>query len=224
MARIMVIDDDEGIRSSLHLLLTREGFDVSAHASAEDALTDFERLGVDLCLVDIMLPGMSGLEATRRLRQRSDIPILVISARDDTRDVVAGLEAGADDYVTKPFAAPELLARMKAHLRRRPDQVAPEFRVGSLKVSPAEGVVLDVNGAEVHLTATEFRLLVELARSDGRVLSREDLLERVWHYDYFGDTRLVDVHVRRLRVKIEADPAVPEHLLTVRGLGYKLVF
>ncbi len=224
MARIMVIDDDEGIRSSLHLLLTREGFDVSAHASAEDALTDFERLGVDLCLVDIMLPGMSGLEATRRLRQRSDIPILVISARDDTRDVVAGLEAGADDYVTKPFAAPELLARMKAHLRRRPDQVAPEFRVGSLKVSPAEGVVLDVNGAEVHLTATEFRLLVELARSDGRVLSREDLLERVWHYDYFGDTRLVDVHVRRLRVKIEADHAVPEHLLTVRGLGYKLVF
>jgi DNA-binding response OmpR family regulator len=148
---------------------------------------------------------------------------VIVSARDETADVILGLESGADDYVTKPFVPEELLARVRAHLRRRPDKSTNAFQMGELRVVPDEGVVRNLDGTELHLTSTEFRLLTDLASANGRVLSREDLLEHVWGYDYFGDSRLVDVHIRRLRMKIEPDPASPTYLVTVRGTGYKLV-
>jgi DNA-binding response OmpR family regulator len=170
-----------------------------------------------------MLPGMDGFECCRELRKTSAVPIIMVTARTDTHDVVAGLEAGADDYVTKPFEPKELAARIRALLRRartnEPGLVQLEF--GDLEILPEAGVVRR-SGEEVHLTRTEFLLLCELAANAGKVLSREQLLERVWSYDYFGDGRLVDVHVRRLRTKIELEPSEPRHVLTVRGLGYKL--
>jgi YD repeat-containing protein len=223
VARILIIEDDDRIRESLRLMFEGEGYGVDRAASAEDGIESFRRLASDVAIVDIMLPGMSGIEACRTLRSISDVPIVVVSARDDTTDVIAGLEAGADDYVTKPFVPQELLARVRAHLRRRPVEQAKEFRLGDLVVTPDEGAARQADGTEVHLTATEFRLLTELAMANGKVLSREDLLERVWGYDYFGDGRLVDVHVRRLRTKVEPDAANPRYLLTVRGAGYKLV-
>jgi DNA-binding response OmpR family regulator len=170
-----------------------------------------------------MLPGMTGFQCCQALRTASDLPIVIVSARDETADVILGLESGADDYVTKPFVPEELLARVRAHLRRRPDKSTNAFQLGELRVIPDEGVVRHLDGAELHLTSTEFRLLTDLAAANGRVLSREDLLEHVWGYDYFGDSRLVDVHIRRLRMKIEPDPASPTYLVTVRGTGYKLV-
>jgi DNA-binding response OmpR family regulator len=170
-----------------------------------------------------MLPGIDGFDVCRSIRRVSDVPIVMVTARADTHDVVAGLEAGADDYLTKPFAPKELSARIRALLRRaRTIDLAPtHLRFGDLEIIPEEGIVLRDN-AEVHLTKTEFRLLVELASAPGRVFSREVLLERVWGYGYFGDGRLVDVHVRRLRMKVEVDPANPRHVMTIRGLGYKL--
>ena len=169
------------------------------------------------------LPGIDGFEVCRSIRRLGDVPIVMVTARSDSHDVVAGLEAGADDYLRKPFDPKELSARIRALLRRtRPDEARPSLiRIDQLEILPDEGVVRQ-NGTEVHLTRTEFRLLVELASSSGRVLSREDLLERVWGYDYFGDGRLVDVHVRRLRTKIEPDAANPRYVVTVRGMGYKL--
>ena len=183
----------------------------------------FEDAEPELVLLDLRLPDISGFEVCRQLRSSSIVPIIIVTAQTDTYDMVAGLEAGADDYVTKPFVAKELSARIRALLRRaRTSEVSsPHLRFGDLEIVPEEGVV-QRNGEEVHLTKTEFRLLVELASSPGRVFSREVLLERVWGYGYFGDGRLVDVHVRRLRTKIEADPANPRHVVTVRGLGYKL--
>jgi YD repeat-containing protein len=169
-----------------------------------------------------MLPGANGFEACRHIRATSDIPVIIVSARDDTADVVEGLEAGADDYVKKPFVPRELLARVRAHLRRRPTG-RTAFTMGELRITPEEGTVLRVDGTEIHLTATEFKLLTELAGANGRVLSREHLLEHVWGYDYFGDGRLVDVHMRRLRAKVEPESATPTFILTVRGQGYKLV-
>jgi DNA-binding response OmpR family regulator len=200
-----------------------EGFDVDDAATGEVGVAMFSRMSSDIAVVDIMLPGMSGFETCEALRAASDLPIVIVSARDDTSDVVLGLESGADDYVTKPFVPEELLARVRAHLRRRPDKSTNAFQLGELRVIPDEGVVRHRDGAELHLTSTEFRLLTELASANGRVLSREDLLEHVWGYDYFGDSRLVDVHIRRLRMKIEPDPASPTYLVTVRGTGYKLV-
>ena len=189
----------------------------------ESALEYFSQAPADVVLIDIMLPGMDGFEVCRSIRRKSDVPIVMVTARADTHDVVAGLEAGADDYLTKPFAPKELSARIRALLRRirTTDPAVTHLRFGDLELVPEEGVVTRA-GDEVHLTKTEFRLLVELASSPGRVFSREVLLERVWGYGYFGDGRLVDVHVRRLRTKIEADPANPRHVVTVRGLGYKL--
>ncbi len=223
MARILIIEDDDRIRESLRLIFQSEGYDVDDAATGEAGIEQFGRLAADVVIVDVMLPAMSGIDACRALRAVSDVPIVVVSARDDTTDIIAGLEAGADDYVTKPYVAQELLARVRAHLRRRPVDQANAFTLGDLIVTPDEGSAKLTDGTEVHLTATEFRLLTELAMVNGKVLSREDLLERVWGYDYFGDGRLVDVHIRRLRTKIEPDPAVPTHLLTVRGTGYKLV-
>ncbi|MCB0981152.1 MAG: response regulator transcription factor, partial [Ilumatobacter sp.] len=191
--------------------------------SGEEAIDLFARSAPDVVLIDIMLPGIDGFELCRSLRRNSDVPIVMVTARNDTHDVVAGLEAGADDYLTKPFAPKELSARIRALLRRiRP--ISPnhaKLTFGDLEIVPDEGKVTRA-GEELHLTKTEFRLLCELAQNPGRVFSRESLLDKVWGYDYFGDGRLVDVHVRRLRTKVEADPANPRHVVTVRGLGYRL--
>ena len=221
--RILLVDDDERIRASMRLVLEDEGYAVEDAGSAEEALAAFGRRPADVVLIDIMLPGIDGFECCRSLRRTSDVPIIMVTARADTYDVVAGLEAGADDYVTKPFVGKELAARIRALLRRArsSEPASSVLSVGTLEIIPDEGVVRR-NGEPVHLTRTEFRLLCELASSPGRVFSREVLLERVWGYDYFGDGRLVDVHIRRLRTKVEDDPAHPEHVLTVRGLGYKL--
>jgi DNA-binding response OmpR family regulator len=221
--RILTVEDDERIRTAVKLALEDEGWSVTEAANGEDALTAFQQEPADVVLIDIMLPGIDGFEVCRSIRRSSDVPIVMVTARADTHDVVAGLEAGADDYLTKPFAPKELSARIRALLRRaRTSEVSsPHLRFGDLEIVPEEGVVRR-SGRDVHLTKTEFRVLVELAQNPGRVFSREVLLERIWGYGYFGDGRLVDVHVRRLRTKVEADPANPRHVVTVRGLGYKL--
>jgi len=221
--RILTVEDDERIRTAVHLALEDEGWQVEEAASGEEALEIFGRTQSDVVLIDIMLPGIDGFEVCRSIRRVSVVPIIMITARVDTHDVVAGLEAGADDYLTKPFAPKELSARIRALLRRSrsPEPSLESMNFDELELSPAEGAVR-MDGEEIHLTRTEFQLLIELGNNVGRVLSREDLLERVWGYDYFGDGRLVDVHIRRLRTKIEPDPANPRFVVTVRGMGYKL--
>ena len=221
-ARILLVEDDERIRASLSLALEDEGYEVDEAGSGETALERFTEQPADVVLIDVMLPGMDGFECCRQIRRGSTVPIIMVTARTDTHDVVAGLEAGADDYVTKPFVTKELAARIRALLRRaRPTDEPSLVQFGDIELRPDEGIVRR-SGKEVHCTRTEFRLLCELAANPGKVLSREQLLDRVWGYDYFGDGRLVDVHVRRLRTKVEPDPANPRHILTVRGLGYKL--
>jgi DNA-binding response OmpR family regulator len=221
--RILAVEDDERIRTAVKMALEDEGWTVEEAENGEQALESFTRHPSDVVLIDIMLPGVDGFEVCRSIRRNSDVPIVMVTARADTHDVVAGLEAGADDYLTKPFAPKELSARIRALLRRArtADPAIAHLKFGDLEIIPEEGMVLR-DEREVHLTKTEFRLLVELASSPGRVFSREVLLERVWGYGYFGDGRLVDVHIRRLRTKIEVDPANPRHVVTVRGLGYKL--
>src|SRR5689334_5354096 len=222
---VLVVEDDARIRVALGMALEEEGHHVVEAGSAEEALDLFRREPADVVLVDVVLPGMSGLDLCRELRKTSDAPIVMVTARTDTHDVVAGLEAGADDYVTKPFVVKELAARIRSALRRarRPSGggTPEQFTFGDLEIRPNAGEVR-VGGELSQLTKTEFRLLCELATHQGMVLSREQLLERVWGYDYFGDGRLVDAHVRRLRTKIERNPSEPQHLVTVRGLGYKL--
>ena len=220
---ILYVEDDERIRGSVKLALEDDGWTVQEAGTGEDAIVSFEASPTDVVLIDIMLPGVDGFEVCRSIRRASDVPIIMVTARADTHDVVAGLEAGADDYMTKPLQPKELSARIRALLRRaRPSQPGnPRLRFGELEIVPSEGVVTR-NGEEVHLTKTEFRLLVEMANNPGKVFSREDLLEKVWDHGVFGDGRLVDVHVRRLRTKVEPDPANPSHVVTVRGLGYKI--
>lgn len=226
-SRILLVEDDERIRASMRLSLEDEGYEIDEAATGEDALDAHTRAlpvePFDLIVVDIMLPGMDGFACCRELRRTSAVPIIMVTARTDTHDIVAGLEAGADDYVKKPFEPKELAARIRALLRRArtTEGGAISLVFGDLEILPEAGVVKR-DSEEVHLTRTEFLLLCELAANSGKVLSREQLLERVWSYDYFGDGRLVDVHVRRLRTKIERDPSEPRHVLTVRGLGYKL--
>ena len=222
-ARILTIEDDERIRSATRLALEDEGYVVVEAGDGEQALELFAAHPADVVLIDVMLPGIDGFDVCRSLRRDSDVPIVMVTARDDTHDVVAGLEAGADDYVTKPFVTKELSARIRALLRRvRPNEGAPSvLTFDGLVVSPEAGEV-QRDGRDIHLTKTEFRLLCELAANPNRVLSREQLLDKVWGYGYFGDGRLVDVHVRRLRAKIEPDAAEPRYVVTVRGLGYKL--
>ncbi|MFZ9852321.1 MAG: response regulator [Ilumatobacteraceae bacterium] len=221
--RILAVEDDERIRTAVKLALEDEGWLVDVAASGEEAVPIFLRQPADVVLIDIMLPGIDGFELCRTLRRTSDVPIVMVTARADTHDVVAGLEAGADDYLTKPFAPKELSARIRALLRRaRPANPAhPRLVFGDLEIVPDEGKVTR-SGEEIHLTKTEFRLLCELAENPGRVFSREELLDQVWGYGYFGDGRLVDVHIRRLRTKVEIDSANPRHVVTVRGLGYRL--
>ncbi len=221
--RILTVEDDERIRASVRLALEEEGWTVAEAANGEDAAKLFAETPADVVLIDIMLPGIDGFELCRRIRSASSVPIVMVTARSDTHDVVAGLEAGADDYLTKPFAPKELSARIRALLRRikSVDQPHHNLVFGDLVIIPEEGRVT-LGGSEVTLTKTEFRLLCVLAENPSGVFSRETLLKRVWEYDYFGDGRLVDVHVRRLRMKIETDPADPRHVVTVRGLGYRL--
>ena len=219
---VLVVEDDERIRAALTLALEAENYRVLAAESGEAALGHVAVEAPDVIVLDLMLPGIDGFECCRRLRKVSDVPIVIVSARSDTSDVVAGLEAGADDYVTKPFVVAELTARLRALRRRGRNAAEDESTVfGDLSIFPAGGVVR-LRDEPVHLTKTEFRLLCELAAAPGRVFSRELLLEKVWEYDYLGDARIVDVHIRRLRTKVETDPAHPLHVITVRGLGYKL--
>ncbi|HVL85326.1 MAG TPA: response regulator transcription factor [Pseudonocardia sp.] len=218
--RVLLVEDDARIRQALAMALADAGCDVVGAASGEEALHRLGTTEVDVVLLDLMLPGIDGLDVCRRLRAEGDLPIIIVSARTDSDEVIEGLEAGADDYVTKPVVAGELAARIRALIRRRRPATAAVLRLGDVEVRPDEGVVCR-DGEEVHLTRTEFRLLVELAAAAGRVVTREELLQRVWGYDYFADTRLLDVHIRRLRRKIERDPDDPTVVLTVRGTGYK---
>ena len=221
--RVLTVEDDERIRASVKLALEDEGWIVDEAPTGEDAIAIFQSTPADVVLIDIMLPGIDGFELCRTIRKLSDVPIVMVTARIDTHDVVAGLEAGADDYLTKPFAPKELSARIRALLRRvRPSAPGHSKLVfGNLEIIPDEGKVT-LGGKDVPLTKTEFRLLCELAHDPNGVFSREVLLDKVWGHGYFGDGRLVDVHIRRLRMKVEIDPAEPTHVVTVRGLGYRL--
>ncbi len=219
----LFIEDDERIRRAVALALKADGLEVTEAGSGEEGLFALAERDVDVVLVDVMLPDIDGFEVCRRIRRRSDAPIIMVTAKTDSHDVVAGLEAGADDYVTKPFVAKELSARIRALLRRThiSAQRSSSVVAGALEISPQQGVVTR-HGQPVALTHTEFRLLCGLAAEPGRALTREELLERVWGYDFFGDERLVDVHIRRLRTKVEDDPARPQVVTTVRGIGYRL--
>ncbi len=224
MTRVLVVEDEESFSDALSYMLRREGFEVAVAATGPDALTEFDRSGADLVLLDLMLPGLSGTEVCRTLRQRSSVPVIMLTARDSEIDKVVGLELGADDYVTKPFSSRELVARIRAVLRRR-GAVETETAASSLEAGPVrmdvERHVVSVNGGTVPMPLKEFDLLELLLRNAGRVLTRGQLIDRVWGADYVGDTKTLDVHVKRLRAKIEPDPANPRHLVTVRGLGYK---
>jgi DNA-binding response OmpR family regulator len=221
---LLLVEDDPEVRSVLRLALEDEGYDVTEAADGRSGLELFERAPPDLVLLDLRLPDLRGLDLCREMRQSSIVPIIIVTAQTDTHDLVAGLEAGADDYVTKPVVPKALAARIRALLRRMALQervAAPAARFGSLEVREEEALVL-LDGERVELTKTEFRLLCELASHPNIVLSRDQLLERVWGYDYLGDSRLVDAHIHRLRNKVEVDAQNPTLILTVRGLGYKL--
>jgi two-component system response regulator RegX3 len=223
MTRLLVIEDEESFSETLEYMLTREGFEVVVAATGPDGLSEFDRHGADLVLLDLMLPGLPGTEVCRALRQRSDVPVIMLTARDSEVDKVVGLEMGADDYVTKPFSSRELVARIRAVLRRRGDGAEPVpsvIEAGPVRLD-ADRHVVTVRGQDATFPLREFELLEFLLRNAGRVLTRGQLIDRVWGADYVGDTKTLDVHVKRLRSKIELDPSNPEHLVTVRGLGYK---
>ncbi|MEB7505995.1 response regulator transcription factor [Arthrobacter koreensis] len=223
MSRILIVEDEESFSDPLSYLLEREGFDVAVVDNGLDAVAEFDRSGADLVLLDLMLPGQSGTEVCRQLRQRSDVPVIMLTARDAEIDKVVGLELGADDYVTKPYSSRELLARVRAVLRRRSD--SGDLNGSTVQAGPVrmdvDRHVVSVDGTSVSLPLKEFELLEMLLRNSGRVMTRGQLIERVWGADYVGDTKTLDVHVKRLRAKIEPDPSAPQHLVTVRGLGYK---
>ena len=227
MDTLLFIEDDDGIRLALGLALEDEGYSVVEAPNAADGLAAFRANDVDLVLLDLRLPDMSGFDVCRAIRAESIVPIIIITAQTDTYDMVAGLEAGADDYVTKPVIPKELAARIRAHLRRvhlhESATAAPKSaRFGDIELRREQGIVLK-GGVEISLTKTEYRLLTEFADHAGAVLSRDQLLERVWGYEYLGDSRLVDAHVRRLRLKIEDQPDDPQLIVTVRGIGYRLL-
>jgi two-component system response regulator RegX3 len=223
MTRVLVVEDEESFSDALSYMLRREGYEVDVAATGPEALTSFERSGADLVLLDLMLPGLSGTEVCRELRSRSHVPIIMVTARDSEVDKVVGLELGADDYVTKPFSSRELVARIRAVLRRgaEPEELLTStVEAGRVRMD-VERHVVSVDGAQVPMPLKEFDLLELLLRNAGRVLTRGQLIDRVWGADYVGDTKTLDVHVKRLRSKIEPDPANPKYLVTVRGLGYK---
>jgi two-component system response regulator RegX3 len=225
MTRILVVEDEESYRDPLAYLLRKEGFEVSLAATGPDALDEFDRGGADMVLLDLMLPGMSGTDVCRALRLRSQVPVIMLTAKDSEIDKVVGLEIGADDYVTKPYSSRELLARIRAVLRRQvetPVASDTSIEVGGVALDPERHTV-DVDGEPTAFPLKEFELLEVLMRNAGRVLTRGQLIDRVWGSDYVGDTKTLDVHVKRIRAKIEPDPANPVRLVTVRGLGYKIV-
>lgn len=224
MTRVLVVEDEDSFSDALSYMLRKEGFDVAVSATGDDALEEFDKGGADLVLLDLMLPGLPGTEVCRQIRQRSNVPVIMLTAKDSEVDKVVGLELGADDYVTKPFSSRELVARIRAVLRRGTETTEPSQAVlgaGPVRMD-VERHTVTVAGTSVRLPLKEFELLELLLRNAGRVLTRAQLIDRIWGADYVGDTKTLDVHVKRLRAKIEPDPAAPTYLLTVRGLGYKL--
>ena len=223
MTRVLVVEDEESYSDALAYMLRKEGYEVAIAADGHSALTEFERNGADIVLLDLMLPGLPGTEVCRAIRQTSSVPVIMVSAKDDEVDKVVGLELGADDYVTKPYSPRELVARIRAVLRRGQE---PELAPDTLEAGPVrmdvERHVVTVEGVEQRLPLKEFELLEMFLRNPGRVLTRGQLIDRVWGSDYVGDTKTLDVHVKRLRAKLEPDPSEPKYLVTVRGLGYKL--
>ncbi|HEY0637036.1 MAG TPA: response regulator transcription factor [Pseudonocardiaceae bacterium] len=225
MTRVLIVEDEESFADPLAFLLRKEGFTAAVAATGQQALDEFDRNGADIVLLDLMLPGMSGTDVCKALRQRSAVPVIMVTARDSEIDKVVGLELGADDYVTKPYSARELIARIRAVLRRGGDTDGEPAGLAVLEAGPVrmdvERHVVTVSGREVSLPLKEFDLLEYLLRNVGRVLTRGQLIDRVWGADYVGDTKTLDVHVKRLRSKVEPDPSAPRFLVTVRGLGYK---
>lgn len=223
MTRILVVEDEESLSDPLAFLLGREGFDVQVVDNGLDAVTEFEGNGADLVLLDVMLPGQSGMEVCKQIRSSSAVPIIMLTAKDSEIDKVLGLELGADDYVTKPYSSRELIARVRAVLRRQGE--VEEQDSGALEGGPVrmdiERHVVTVTGEPVSMPLKEFELLEMLLRNAGRVMTRSQLIDRVWGADYVGDTKTLDVHIKRLRSKIEPDPSSPRYVVTVRGLGYK---
>lgn len=222
--RILVVDDEENVRKLVEYTLQKDGFEVCSAADGSSALEEFKK-GCDFMVLDVMLPDIEGFEILKRVRRNSNVPVLMLTAKAEEIDRILGLELGADDYLTKPFSPRELSARVKAILRRtseqdQTNQTQNEIIIEDIKIIPHKRSVT-VNGFEIFLTYKEFELLLLLAKNSGRVFSREELLERVWGYDYYGDTRTIDVHMRHLREKIESDPTSPKYLKTVRGVGYK---
>ncbi|MEI7779129.1 MAG: response regulator transcription factor [Actinomycetes bacterium] len=223
MTRVLVVEDEESFSDALSFMLRKEGFEVGVAATGPEALDSFDRLGADLVLLDLMLPGLSGTEVCRALRAKSAVPIIMVTAKDGEIDKVVGLELGADDYVTKPYSSRELVARIRAVLRRGSeveDLLPATLEAGGVRMD-VERHLVTVAGQSIGLPLKEFELLELFLRNAGRVLTRHQLIDRVWGSDYVGDTKTLDVHVKRLRAKIEAEPANPVLLLTVRGLGYK---
>jgi two-component system, OmpR family, response regulator RegX3 len=223
MTRILLVEDEESFSDPLSYLLRKEGYEVAVAETGPAALEDFDRGGADLVLLDLMLPGLSGMDVCRALRLRSSVPVIMLTAKDSEIDKVVGLEIGADDYVTKPYSSRELLARIKAVLRRgqEPEELKPvTLESGPVRMD-VERHVVSVNGQDTALPLKEFELLEMLLRNAGRVLTRSQLIDRVWGSDYVGDTKTLDVHVKRLRAKVEPDPASPQLIVTVRGMGYK---
>ncbi|MDO8732408.1 MAG: response regulator transcription factor [Actinomycetota bacterium] len=223
MTKVLIVEDEESFSEALSFMLKREGYEVEVAGDGHKALELFDRNGADLLLLDLMLPGISGTEVCKHIRQKSAVPIIMLTAKDGEVDKVVGLELGADDYITKPFSSRELLARIRAVLRRHGDvdDLLPSIiEEGPIRIDVDRHIVT-VRGASVAMPLKEFDLLEFLIRNAGRVLTRTQLIDRIWGADYVGDTKTLDVHVKRLRSKIEVDPAHPTHLLTVRGLGYK---
>ena len=223
MTRILVVEDEVSFSDPLSYLLEKEGYDVAIAENGPDAITAFEDEGADLVLLDLMLPGLSGIDVCRAIRQRSNVRVIMLTAKDGEIDLVVGREIGAVDYVTKPYSSRELLARIKAVLRRNnePEELLPSTVEGGPVRMDVERHVVAVGGTQVQLPLKEFELLEMLLRNVGRVLTRVQLIDRVWGSDYVGDTKTLDVHIKRLRAKVEPDPANPVHIVTVRGLGYK---
>ncbi len=223
MTRVLVVEDEESYSDALSYMLRNEGFEVAIAADGHEALAEFDRHGADIVLLDLMLPGIPGTEVCRQIRATSSVPVIMVSAKDDEVDKVVGLELGADDYVTKPYSPRELVARIRAVLRRGTEpEVAPTvLEAGPIRMD-VERHVVTVAGAEQRLPLKEFELLEMFLRNAGRVLTRGQLIDRVWGSDYVGDTKTLDVHVKRLRARIEPEPSEPKRLVTVRGLGYKL--
>ena len=222
MTRVLVVEDEESYRETLAYMLSKEGFEVIEAPDGASGIAEFDRRGADIVLLDLMMPGLPGTEVCRQLRLRGSVPVIMLTARDSEVDKVVGLELGADDYVTKPFSHRELVARMRAVLRRGQDaELLPDVVAAGGVRMDVERHEVSVNGERIKLALKEFELLEMLLRNAGRVMTRGQLIDRIWGSDYVGDTKTLDVHIKRLRTKIEPDPANPRYLITVRGLGYR---